>query len=243
MKFKNKKIKENNNITIFVPIRKGSKRIKNKNIKPLPGLKFGITELKINQLNKLRLKYKKIFRKKLEIIISTDCKKIQNFVKNINWIKVIKRDKSLSTDDSLSKLIKYVPKICLNKYILWTHVTSPKFDGKDYIDFIKQFWKIRKKFPYSKSAFSADLSQKFVVNHKGKWVSHNYIKKKWPRTQDLKPLFLVNSASFISLRSVYIREKDRLCKKPIPIVSRRNSGFDIDTLEDFKEFKNENRFR
>ena len=47
MKFKNKKIKENNNITIFVPIRKGSKRIKNKNIKPLPGLKFGITELKL----------------------------------------------------------------------------------------------------------------------------------------------------------------------------------------------------
>ena len=120
MKFKNKKIKKNNNITIFVPIRKGSKRIKNKNIKPLPGLKFGITELKINQLNQLRLKYKKIFRKKLEIIISTDCKKIQNFLKNINWIKVIKRDKSLSTDDSLSKLIKYVPKICLNKYIFDT---------------------------------------------------------------------------------------------------------------------------
>ena len=37
MKFKNKKIKENNNITIFVPIRKGSKRIKNKNIKLFNG--------------------------------------------------------------------------------------------------------------------------------------------------------------------------------------------------------------
>ena len=65
MKFKNKKIKENNNITIFVPIRKGSKRIKNKNIKPLPGLKFGITELKINQLNQLRLKYKRFLEKNL----------------------------------------------------------------------------------------------------------------------------------------------------------------------------------
>ena len=46
-------------ITIFVPIRRGSKRIKNKNIKALPGFRMGLTELKIKQLNKLRLKCKK----------------------------------------------------------------------------------------------------------------------------------------------------------------------------------------
>ena len=47
------KIKNLPSISIFIPIRKNSKRIKNKNIKPLPGLKFGLTELKIKQLNEL----------------------------------------------------------------------------------------------------------------------------------------------------------------------------------------------
>ena len=238
MKFKDKK-SNLNNLTIFLPIRKGSKRIKNKNTKSLPNLKLGITELKIYQLNKLRIYYKKIYKKRLEIIISTDCSKIYNFTKNFKWLKVIKRKKYLSTDDSLSKLIQYVPKICLSKYILWTHVTSPKFNEKDYLNFIDKFLKIRKKKPSCKSAFSADLIQKFILNYKNKWVSHSYKKKKWPRTQDLKPLYVINSAAFLSLRDVYIKDKDRLCKKPIPIISRRNSSFDIDTLEDFKEIRNE----
>ena len=78
----------------FYPLEKGSKRIKNKNTKSLPDLKLGITELKINQLNKLRIAYKKIYKKKkLEIIISTDCKKIYNFSKKFDWLKVIKRKK------------------------------------------------------------------------------------------------------------------------------------------------------
>ena len=238
MKFKNKEI-YSCDLTIFLPIRKGSKRIKHKNTKSLPGLKCGITELKIKQLDKLRIAYRRIYKKKLDIIISTDCLKIHAFVKKFEWLKVFKRQKSLSTDDSLSKLIQYVPKVCKNKYILWTHVTSPKFNDKDYLDFINKFWKIRKKKPMSKSAFSADIIQKFVLNHDDKWVSHNYKKKKWPRTQDLKPLYVINSAAFLSSRDVYIKEKDRLCKKPIPIISRRNSSFDIDTLEDFIEFKNE----
>jgi CMP-N-acetylneuraminic acid synthetase len=243
MNSKNKKIKVKSDITIFLPIRKGSKRIKNKNIKPLPGLKFGLTELKINQLNKLRIIYKKNFNKNIDIIIATDCEKIINFTKNINWLKVIKRERNLSTDHSLSKLINYVPKICLNKYILWTHVTSPLFNEKDYLNFIKEFWSMKKKYPTSKSAFSADLIQKFILSYKGKWVSHNNKKKKWPRTQDLKPLFVINSAAFLTLKDVYSRKKDRLCNKPLPIVSRRNSGFDIDTLEDFIQFKNEYNFK
>tara|TARA_B100001939_G_C16893375_1_gene596472 strand:+ start:651 stop:1394 length:744 start_codon:yes stop_codon:yes gene_type:complete len=239
MKLKNNKFKSLESITVFVPIRKGSKRIKNKNTKSLPGLKLGLTELKINQLNKLRKEYKKIYKKKLDIVISTDNMKIINFAKKFNWLQVIKRRKNLSTDDSLSKLIGYVPKICLSKFILWTHVTSPKFNEKDYLDFIGKFLKIRKKKPSYKSAFSADLVQKFVLNNKNKWVSHNYKLRKWPRTQDLKPMYIINSAAFLSSRDVYIGEKDRLCKKPFPIISRRNSSFDIDTLEDFKELKNE----
>ena len=88
-------------ISIFLPIRKGSKRIKNKNIKPLPHHKFGLTELKIYQLKKLKKKLKK----KLEIIVSTDCDRIKKYLLKFPWIKVNNRPKNLATDDSLDKLI------------------------------------------------------------------------------------------------------------------------------------------
>ena len=46
-------------ISFFIPIRKGSKRVKDKNIKPLPGYKLGVTELK----NKTTSWIKKIAKK------------------------------------------------------------------------------------------------------------------------------------------------------------------------------------
>ena len=47
----------------FFTHQKRSKRIKNKNTKSLPNLKLGITELKINQLNKLELLTKDLQKK------------------------------------------------------------------------------------------------------------------------------------------------------------------------------------
>ena len=226
-------------ISFFLPIRKNSKRIKNKNIRPIQGYKFGLTELKIDQLKKFKNIANKYIKIDAEYVISTDCNKILKFAKKYKWLKVFKRNKSLATDDSLDRLIKYVPEICQKKYILWTHVTSPLFNEKDYIQFLISFFRKQKNNSSSKSAFSADEIQKFVIDSKGKWISHNFKRKKWPRTQDVKKLFVVNSAAFISERNTYIKENDRLCKKPFSIKSRIGSGFDIDTLEDFKIFKNE----
>ena len=67
-------------ITIFLPIRKGSKRIINKNLKKLPYFKNGLTELKIKQLEM----FKKVSLKlehKFEYVVSTDSDKIINILK------------------------------------------------------------------------------------------------------------------------------------------------------------------
>ena len=52
-------------ISLFIPIRKNSKRIKNKNIKKIGNFKYGLTEIKINHLKKL----KNIFKDKGKIKI------------------------------------------------------------------------------------------------------------------------------------------------------------------------------
>ena len=225
-----------NTLSVFIPIRKGSKRIKDKNTKTLLNFKYGLTEIKIMQLNKFRKIFKKKFKKiKLEFVVSTDCPKVKKFIHKFSWIKLHRRQKSLSSDDSLPHLIRFVPNICVIYYILWTHVTSPYFNERDYLDFIGAF--LKKKIKKNPKVHLADKIQKFIINSSNKWISHNNKIKNWPRTQDLKPLYIVNSAAFISSRNVYINQKDRLCKKPIPILSRLNSGFDIDDMQDFNYIK------
>ena len=66
-----------------------------------------------------------------------------------------------------------MPNICKGDLILWTHVTSPLFDQKDYFDFIKKFLLAYKKKKI-KSAFSADKIQKFIYREDKKWISHDY---------------------------------------------------------------------
>ncbi len=224
-------------ISIFLPIRKGSKRILNKNFKSLPGYKYGLTEIKIKHFKKLRSKLSNL-KVKVEFVVSTDSKKIFKIFKNINWINLHWRNKEAAADDSLAKLIKQVPKICSGNLILWTHVTSPFFNDTDYIHLIKRFInKSNNKKIKSMSAFSADKIQKFIFREDGKWISHNYKKKKWPRTQDLLNSYIVNSAAFISNREVYIKKKDRLCNNPMPILSRPSASFDVDDINDFRFVK------
>ena len=193
-----------------------------------------MTELKITQLKKLRKKLSSKIKQQVEFIVSTNCNNVIKFLNKYPWIKIHKRSEILSTDNSLDKLIQIVPKICKGNYILWTHVTSPLFDEKEYINFLIKFLKNKKKY---KSAFSADKIQKFVFLNK-KWISHNVKKRKWPRTQDLKPIYIANSAAFIASRKVYINRKDRICSNPLPIVTNDKKALDIDNLEDFKKLEN-----
>jgi CMP-N-acetylneuraminic acid synthetase len=218
-------------ISIFIPIRKGSKRVKNKNIRKIGKFNLGLTEIKIKQIIKL----KKILgnRHKIEFVIATNCLKTLKYCKNFEWIKTYKRSESISGDHSLNKLINLVPKICEGKFILWTHVTSPLFSSNCYYDFIKSFYRKNTR----RSAFTADLIQKFLYQGERKWISHNNKKNKWPRSQDLKPTFVVNSAAFIASRKTYVKARDRLCKNPYPLISKGNTGFDIDTRDDFKKLK------
>ena len=222
-------------ISFFIPIRKNSKRIKDKSTRKIGKYNLGLTEIKIQHLKKLKniaQPYKPL--PKIEFIISTDSDKIKKYLKKFPWIKLHNRSKQLATDDCLDDLIKEVPKICSGSYILWTHVTSPSFNEQCYKNFILHFLKNSKKHD---SAFSADLIGTYILNSKYKWVSHDRKKNKWPRTQDLEKHFSVNSAAFIAKRKIYFNNKDRLGKKPLPILSESKTGFDIDEMEDLIFFR------
>ena len=66
-------------ITVFLPCRKGSERIKNKNTRKFCNFNHGLLELKINQL----LKSHHIDK----ILISTNDNEILNYLINLNIVK------------------------------------------------------------------------------------------------------------------------------------------------------------
>ena len=173
-------------ISFFIPIKKTSRRVKNKNKKKIKNYKFGLTEIKINQIKKFIYFAKKDTQLKkinFEIVVSSDDLKIKKFITQKDWIIYHERPKHLATDDCLDQLIKIVPKICKGDHFLWTHVTSPLFNHMSYIRFIKHYLKNSHKYD---SAFTADSLKSFIFNQsKNKWISHKSKKK---NGQELKIL-------------------------------------------------------
>lgn len=233
-------MKKNKSFSIFIPIKKVSRRVVEKNTKKINKFKLGLTEIKIKQLEKFRYQIKKDNVLKnffFEYVISSDDLKIKKFLKNYPWIKFNNRPKKLAKDDCLEDLIKHVPKICKGELILWTHVTSPLFNHLSYIKFIKKFLENKKNFD---SAFTASPISSFIYNKsKKKWLSHNRATNKWPRTQDLDKIYSVNNAAFVSKRETYTKLKDRIGNKPFPFESYENLNeiFDIDNKKDFNDFQ------
>ena len=153
-------------ISIFIPIRKGSKRVKNKNIKKIGKFNLGLTEIKIKQIFKL----KKLLGNKheIELVIATNCLKTLKYCKKFEWIKTYKRSENISGDHSLNKLIDIIPKF-VREILYFGHMLQVHYLILIVIDdFIKSFFGKKTK----RSAFSADLIQKFLYQREKKWISH-----------------------------------------------------------------------
>jgi len=212
------------NIDVFLPCRGSSVRIKNKNIKRFSNFKFGLLELKISQLVKIKsIK---------NVIVSTNDKKIINFFKKNKFkkVSVINRPNYLcGSTTSTDSLIKYVPKILKSDHILWTHVTSPFFENIDYENAIKIY---KRRIKKNDSLLGVNKLQNFLFDKK-KPINFNKNKEKWPRTQTLKKLYEVNNAIFITSRKNYLKYNDRIGKKPFLLEIDKIKSFDIDWPEDF----------
>jgi N-acylneuraminate cytidylyltransferase len=58
--------------------------------------------------------------------------------------------------------------------------------------------------------------------------------EKWPRTQDLRVFYEIDSAVFINSKENYIEFHDRIGNKPFLFESKGLCSFDVDWEEDFK---------
>lgn len=214
-------------IAFFLPTRKGSERVKNKNTKPFAGIEGGLMENKIKQLVETKLLD--------EIILSTNdetCMAIaEKYAAKDSRMKIIPRPEELClSSTNLQDLICYVPTITDAEHILWGHVTTP-LAGADQYDAGIQLYLDNLKNGYDSLVGVTELKN-FLLNKEGKLVN-NTTDIPWPRTQDLEPLYPINHTMFLAKREVYVEQKNRLGKKILLHVMDELHSFDIDWPEDF----------
>jgi N-acylneuraminate cytidylyltransferase len=214
-------------ISFFLPARKGSQRVLNKNTRPFAGMEGGLLENKLNQL----IKTKKID----EILLSTndsDCIRIaEEFSGKCSRLKIIHRPDSLCLDTTnLRDLIAYVPTITKADHILWGHVTTPIAGASEYDDAV-EFYFLKGKDDFD-SLVSVSELKNFIVNKRGEIINNN-TSLPWPRTQDLEPLYEINHVMFIASRSIYEQKKNRIGDRPVLYIMDKLKSFDIDWEDEF----------
>lgn len=211
-------------ISVFLPIKSQSRRVPNKNFAPFGKYKYGLTELKLEQL----LKVEGIS----EIIVSTD--QCSNFdwltsEERFRKIRLVERDKELALDTALiTELTKHAVEVCTYDNILWTHVTSPFCNEDVYNKCIQNFNTKR-----VHSICSVIERRGFYLTAEGVPVNFGATTNFWPRTQDLDLLYEINSAIFLFNKSVYRNYGNRISNDPELFIMDTYNSLDIDDKADF----------
>lgn len=224
----------------IIPIRSGSKRIINKNIRLFNNKPLVFNSVKIALSSK-------IFDK---IIITSDSK---DYLKKVNdkfsknkIVHCIKRPNNISRDLSPTELsINHALKN-FNDFnnIFLIQATSPLLQKKDLINGLKKF-----KNEKLDSLFSCYLLKAFVWNSKNNsLIPENYDFKNRPMSQNFKNKKVIeNGAFYIFDYKKYIKFNNRLFGKIGYYEMNKYFSIDIDNEGDFKlaeyTFKNKNLFQ
>ncbi len=215
-----------NKIAFFLPTRKGSERVKNKNTRPFANIEGGLIENKISQL---------LATKCLdEIILSTNDEACIEIARKYSWnkrLRVIPRpDELCLSSTNLQDLICYVPTITDADHILWGHVTTPLIGAVEYDIGIDLY--LSKLAEGYDSLVGVTELRNFLLNKKGELINNN-TNIPWPRTQDLETLYEINHTMFLAKREVYTKLKNRIGVRPLLYIMDKINSFDIDWEDDF----------
>lgn len=218
----------------FIPARAGSERVKNKNTRPFAGFGGGLLELKLRQLIKVEMLD--------EIIVSSNDPVVldyaHRFASNIDSrVKPLERpdEYGVSSTSMERFIVDYIANLRVTGTIMWTHVTHPFVTGTLYREAIAAYEKAAAE-GYD-SLVSATKLQKFLWRD-GKPFNYDNSTEKWPRSQDLVPVWEINHAIYIMPFNVMRENADRISSKSFFFPMEESASMDID-WEDQYQLMNE----
>ncbi len=223
---------EKKKLICIIPARKGSKGLKNKNIRRLNNIPLIAWSIllakKCNEID--------------DIIVSTDSVKISKIAKKYGAKVPFIRPKKLATDKASSfNVIKHTINFFKKKNIFYDYVlllepTSPLRDLKDVNFCIKKVLskKIETLVSITKSinqhpSFLYSLNKKSFL----KPYFENSKKKLYIRRQDLEPLYYLEGSVYMSKVSTLLSKKTFYHKKTQGFRVEKWKSLEIDDINDF----------
>lgn len=208
-------------LTSILPMRAGSKRVPDKNIRLFDG----------KPLFRYMLDTLKSAQSVDQIIVDTDCEAIIDYLKSDSDIILSRRPESLAGDfASMNDVIGHV--LSANNtgdYFVQVHATSPLLNSNSIDD---AFNHLIKGGDVYDSVFSVTSTQARFFKKDGSPVNHN--PKELIRTQDLEPIYEENSGFYLFTRQSFEKSgKKRIGLRPHMWPILKIEAIDIDDESDF----------
>jgi CMP-N-acetylneuraminic acid synthetase len=224
---------KNKNLLIIILARKGSKRLKNKNLRILGN----------KSLIKNTILFAKRIKRKKDIIVSTDSNKIQNIAKNLNvlspWVrpKKFSHDKATSESSAIHALNWYEKNKEPVKNVLLLQPTTPIRNLKLFNQAISFFEKNSKYPLVSVNRYNKKIKNLVLIK--------NNFASFFKRNEKKENIYEINGSMYIISSKSLKRTKSFTQKKFTPfLLNRFSECIDIDNKRDlnianiFLKYKN-----
>lgn len=216
-------------IIALIPARAGSERVKHKNTRPFAGFNGGLLELKLRQLARVP--------DISEIIVSTNDPVVLDYTtrfgaQNDHRITALERPDELGRSDTpMSSFIRYAATLRETGVMMMTHVTHPLITSAVFSDLIAAWRKAE--VAGHDSLVTVTKLHKFIWDENGPYNYDNTVEK-WPRSQDIKPLFEINHAAYLMPFNRMRTVGDRIGTNPYLHDMPERLVMDIDWEEQFQ---------
>jgi CMP-N-acetylneuraminic acid synthetase len=205
-------------IKALIPVRSGSIRVKNKNIKPFIGT--SLLELKIKQM----LRIQRIN----EVIVNSNCDEMLSIAESLGATPVKRDEYYASNTVSMNEVYENMAQNCLSDVIVFADATNPLIKDSTICEALDMFLN---KDPDLDSLTTVSEVKQFLWQNK---KPLNYDINNKPRSQDLPDIFALNHAISILGRDLMIKKRDIVGFNPYLFKIDSMEGLDIDTEIDFE---------
>ena len=204
-------------LTALVPVRKGSERVVNKNIRPFAG--SSLLELKISILKKIT--------KIDEIIVNSDCDAMLSIAKNMGVSTHKREEHYASSKVNNSEYFEHIAKNTNSENIMYSPVTCPLIKVATYYDTIEKF--------HTDNKYDSLVTAFPVKQHM--WLDGeptNYDPENSPNTQNLPNILGISYGVSIISKKLMIKRRNVVGYNPLLYELNETEAVDIDTELEFK---------
>ena len=207
-------------VKALIPVRAGSQRVKNKNIRPFAG--SSLLKIKIEQLKRIPGID--------EIIVNSDCQDMLKIASSCGVTSQLRDAKYASSTIPMNDVWCHLAESTHCDDILYTNCTNPLVKDESYIKALDMYPGIRAGTHAYDSLTTVNVVREYLWSGDS---AVNYDPANHPRSQDLPAYHALNFAISIIPRDLMIKNKSILGNKFFQQVISDIEAIDIDTLDDF----------